>query len=35
MSLREGGQSRAIPGRAFAAERQCSFWNGSGAAGKG
>ena len=35
MPLREGGQSRAIPGRAFAAERQCSFWNGSGAAGKG
>jgi para-nitrobenzyl esterase len=30
MSLREGNRSRAIPSRVFAAEHQCSFWNGMG-----
>jgi carboxylesterase type B len=30
MSLRPGGQTRAISGAAFAAEHQCSFWNAGG-----
>ena len=30
MSLRPGGQSRAISGSTFAAEHQCAFWNSGG-----
>jgi carboxylesterase type B len=30
MSLRPGGATRVIPGSEFAAEHQCSFWNGAG-----
>jgi hypothetical protein len=35
MPPREGGRSRAVTGGAFPAEHQCSFWNGSAAAGEG
>jgi carboxylesterase type B len=35
MSLRPGGASRVIGGPEFAAEHQCSFWNGAGQGAEG
>ncbi|HEY2519581.1 MAG TPA: carboxylesterase family protein [Streptosporangiaceae bacterium] len=35
MSLRPGGATRVIPGPEFAAEHQCSFWNGAGQGAEG
>jgi carboxylesterase type B len=35
MSLRPGDATRVIPGSEFAAEHQCSFWNGAGKGAEG
>jgi carboxylesterase type B len=35
MSLRPGDATRVIDGREFAAEHQCSFWNGPGKGAEG